>query len=429
MSLWQKSVRAIFVFACALFSISTFAQLQSDQIALSSNLLDGGSKGKVTAIPPHAHLINGQAHARQGVPNIDSLVNWNDHYFAPGYLGNGASNNHWYTNVVGNPPNNHGTTYINAPIIPVDIDLRNYDGSPRFNMGKRMYLQAAPYVPYILASPVYQNYSYSSSPTPTQFTDAVQRAEYYNQAKPDWHTILVPSVKTTRVMTLIRGTYRFAAYPDGTVAYVLVDGDVFGNELFPTVASDTTTPIGAAENAGEITTKDISTFLFPNTFLYSNGDPNQCCTLGYHTYDFEPGDASNGNLEKRYVVDYASWITPGLFGDAFSDVTAQSHEIAEIFNDPFVVSDSVRNLTPWWSSDNGNCQNDLEVGDVVEGLPDATYPITLNVNGTPFTFHPQNEALLQWFQEGSSNAIDHAYSYPNESILTSANKVQKAGCQ
>jgi len=36
---------------------------------------------------------------------------------------------------------------------------------------------------------------------------------------------------------------------------------------------------------------------------------------------------------------------------------------------------------------------------------------TLNVNHTPFTFHPQNEALRQWFQEGPSDAIDHAYSY------------------
>jgi hypothetical protein len=428
MSVWQKCIRATSVFAFALFSISTFAQLQSDQLALSSNLLDGGSKGKVTALAPHAHLTNGQAHARQGVPNIDSLVNWNDHYFAAGYLGDGSTNNHWYTNVVGNPPNNHGSTYINAPIVPVDIDLRNSDGSIRYLNGKRMYLEASPYVPYILGSPVFQNSTYSSSSTPTQFTDAVQRAEYYSKAKADWHTILVPSVKAKRVMTLIRGTYRFAAYPDGTLAYVLVDSTAFGNALFPAVASDTTTPIGAAENAGDITTKDISTFLFPNTFLY-DGDPNNCCALGYHTYDFEPGDASNGNVEKRYVVDYASWITPGLFGDAFSDVTAHSHEIAEIFNDPFVVRDNVRNLTPWWASDNGNCQNDLEVGDVVEGLPDATYPMSMNVNGQPFTFHPQNEALLQWFQEGSSDAIDNAFSYPNENILTSANKVQKAGCK
>ena len=439
----QKVLRAFLVLVCTLFALNGFAQLQDDQIAFTGTTLAPDSTLKLTKIAPHAHLVNGQAHARQGVPNIDSLVNWDDHYFAPGFAtiqnpdGSLSSfpNNHWYTNAVGNPPNNHGTTHINAPIVPVDIDLRNFDGSPRFVNGKRLYLAAAPFVPYVVQSPTFQNSTYSSSSTPTQFTDAVQRAEYYSKAKDDWHTILVPSVKTTRVMTLIRGTYLFGTDAGGNLAFVFVlDPNLFVNKLFPAVASDTTTPIGAAENAGEITTKDMSTFLFPNTFL---GNPNvrgSCCILGFHSYDFEPGDASNGNVEKRYVVNYSSWISPGLFGAAFSDITANSHEIAESFNDPFVVSDNTRNLTPWWLSPNGNCQNDLEDGDVVEGLANATYPITLPVKldestTVNFTFHPQNEALLQWFQEGPSDAIDHAYSYPNTSILTSPNKVQKPFCQ
>ncbi|PYY02933.1 MAG: hypothetical protein DMG64_09760 [Acidobacteria bacterium] len=438
MTTTQKILRMLLLSACALVAATGFAQLQNDQIALSGSLLDNGSNGKFTKIAPHAHLRNGQAHARQGVPSIDSLLNWNDHYFAPGYLDNGTPdgvfNSLWYTNMVGNPPNNHGTTYINAPVVPVDIDLRNFDGTPRVLNGKRLYLAAAPFVPYVLASPVFQNSMYSSSSIPTQFTDAVQRAEYYSKAKDDWHTILVPSVKTTRVMTLIRGTYLFGLDTDGNLAYVfVVDPNLFVNKLFPAVASDTTTPVGAAENAGEVTTKDISTFLFPNTFL---GNPNvrgQCCILGFHTYDFEPGDDSNGNVEKRYIANYSSWISPGLFGAGFTDITAHSHEIAESFNDPFVVSDGVRNLTPWWLSPNGNCQNDLEDGDVVEGLPNATYPVTLpvtvNMTTSLFTFHPQNEALLQWFQEGSSDAIDHAYSYPNEGILTSPTKVQKPHCK
>jgi hypothetical protein len=35
---------------------------------------------------------------------------------------------------------------------------------------------------------------------PPKITDAVQRAECFNIAKPDWHTLLQPSVKTTRTM-------------------------------------------------------------------------------------------------------------------------------------------------------------------------------------------------------------------------------------
>ena len=98
--------------------------------------------------------------------------------------------------------------------------------------------------------------------------------------------------------------------PDGKV--VLIDEGTFVNAFFPAVPTDTTTPIGAAENAGDIRTKDISTFLFPNAYLYQ-GTPTNCCVLGFHTYDIEPGSASNGWRERRYVLNYASWITPGLF--------------------------------------------------------------------------------------------------------------------
>jgi hypothetical protein len=93
-------------------------------------------------------------------------------------------------------------------------------------------------------------------------------------------------------------------------------------------------------------------------------------------------------------VNYSAWISPGLFGSGFVDVTAVAHEVAETFNDPFVASDGKHNVTPWWLSPNGNCQDDLEVGDVIEGLPHATYRIKMN----GMTYHPQNEALLPWFE-------------------------------
>jgi hypothetical protein len=204
-----------------------------------------------------------------------------------------------------------------------------------------------------------------------------------------------------------------------------VEANAFVNALFPATADDTTTPIGAAENAGEITTKDISSFLFPNTFLYI-GSPSNCCIVGFHSYDFEPGDDANGNVEKRYVVNYSSWVTPGLFGDAFQDITALSHEVAETFNDPFVASDGVHNITPWWLSPNGNCQNNLEDGDVIEGLTHDTFPVLLN----GYLYHPQNEALLQWFQFlVVSDALGGAYSYPNTSLLTGPSAKQNVNCK
>ena len=355
-------------------------------------------------------------------------MNFNKHFQASGVDAFGNPQVIWYYNMVGNPPELGGTTSINAPVVPVTLDLRNYDGSPRFVGGQPLISSPASFVTPTLNSPVFSTSSFTSSGVPTQITDAVSRAEFIKSAKPDWHTILAPSVKTGRTMVLIRGTYRFSLNADGTCCrFVLVDINTFINALFPATPTDTTTVIGAAENAGDITTKDLSTFLFPNTYLYFNGDPSQCCVLGFHSYDFEPGDASdNFASEKRYVVNYSSWISPGIFGGGFQDVTALSHEVNETFNDPFVASDFTHNITPWWLAPNGNCQDDLETGDVIEGLPNGVYPLTMN----GFPYHPQNEALLQWFEfKSPSDAIDGAYSYPNESTLTALSAPQNFVCQ
>ena len=91
-----------------------------------------------------------------------------------------------------------------------------------------------------------------------------------------------------------------------------------------------------------------------------------------------------------------------------------------------MASDNIHNITPWWLSPNGNCQDNLEDGDVIEGLPNGVYPITMN----GMTYHPQNEALLQWFEfKSPSDAIDSAYSYPNVTTLTSLSAPQNPGCQ
>ncbi len=53
---------------------------------------------------------------------------------------------------------------------------------------------------------------------------------------------------------------------------------------------------------------------------------------------------------------------------------------------------------------------------MVESLPtDVTFPIAMR-NG--FLYHPQNEALLQWFEfQSPSSALDGAYSYPDSGSL------------
>jgi hypothetical protein len=374
------------------------------------------------------------------VANVDSVANFQGTFRTGGIDGNGKVNFNWPWNMVGNSPAAGGTTEIDAPIIAVSLKLLDANGHQRYVNGHKLFMDGGAHLRDLLHSPVFSNALYSSSSEPTQFTDALQRAEFWNQMAQDWHTILVPHVAEEQVISIPMGKYFFALNSDGSCCrFVLVEDPTFSNLLFPpTFPVDNTTVLGRAELAGEATTKSITTLLFQDTYLYFNGDPNQCCVLGYHSIDFEPGVPDNGNVQRAYVMNYSAWISPGLFGPTFVDVTAASHEMSEIFNDPLVGAFSstggacglpgqpiCENTTPWWLAPNGNCQNNLETGDVIEGLPNATLPIVTH----GVTYHPQNEALLQWFAfKHHSDAIGGAYSYPDPSVLTAPSVPQQFGC-
>jgi hypothetical protein len=368
-------------------------------------------------VPPHRSVEMTSATAAAGV---DSLVRFNGRYHASGVDPNGKPQTTWYYTMVGNPPQNGGTTTFDAPVVPVSLDLLDGKGNVRYHF------DPLPDVLPVLYSPLFQSSLFTSSEVPTQYVDAVQRAEFFHKAPADWHTLLQPSLKTERNMAIPKGKYFFKLKKNGACCqYVLVDVVEFENRLFPTTPKDATSPIGAAENAGDITTKDVSTFLFPNTFLYTGSPQQNCCIVGFHSYDLEPGDLGNGNREKRYVMNYSSWVGPGIF-TSFEDVTALSHELAETFNDPFVASDGIHGITPWWLSPNGVCQDNLEVGDVVENLSQAEYPIAMNGR----TYHPQNVALLQWFEfQHPSTALSGAYSYPNPDVITKISPPEKVNCK
>jgi hypothetical protein len=406
-----------------------FAQ-SPDQIAPT---LSSARHGFVTVIPhKQINALSPHALGPATASSIDSIRTFAGEFQVSGFDAAGIARRKWFFTMAGASPELGGTTRFNAPIVPVSLDLLDYDGQVRVVSGQPLHYSVRPFVSAVVNSPVFQNADYTSSDTPTQFADAVQRAEFYNQMQSDWHTLLNPSIKAERTMRIPRGAYFFALNPDGLCcAFVLVDIKVFSKLLLPATTKDITALVGAAEHAADITTADIttadiSTFLFPNTYLYLDGNPNHCCVLGFHTYDFEPGDSRNQFRERRYVFNFSSWISPGLFAPGFEDITALSHELTESLNDPFVGSDGIHGVTPWWLSQNGNCQNDMEVGDVIEGLPDAT--VAIRTHGR--TYHPQNEALLPWFEfQSPSSALGGAYSYPNQSVLTALSPPEGVNCQ
>ena len=238
--------------------------------------------------------------------------------------------------------------------------------------------------------------------------------------KSTWHTVLTPATLVQRVTitvprfttitlngkkTQVR-TYFTSKASDGHTVVFLLD-QFFDQKISSLVVNQI--------NSGHYTTRSVNMALFPNTFLYSvnsTGGMGACCVLGFHTYFTNNAKP----IESRWVFVFASWISPGTFSGGFQDVTAVSHEISEAFDDPFV-----NNLVPAWQFPNepGTCQDNLEVGDPVEVLSTAVFPVKI---GT-VTYHPQTEALLQWFEEKSpSSAISGAFSYPNLKSLTAPAK-------
>jgi hypothetical protein len=323
--------------------------------------------------------------------------------------------------MMGNDPLVGGTTTIPAKITEVSLTLLNGDGTTNTT------IPFAPFEDATTDSPNFLNALYDSSSTATQFGDAVQRAEFFHTGKSSWHTklggptivnhatltipfsvsVTFPDGQTKVVRTWFTGT---AA--DGSTFVLLLDL-LFNQDYFNLVVNDIT--------ANNFTTDALNMDLLPNTFLFSANEanpntPGGCCVLGFHTYFYEAGPTP----QPRWIALFASWISPGIFGGGFQDVTGLSHEISESFNDPFLS-----NATPVWQFPNQPptstvCQGNLETGDPVEVLPAATVPITIK-EGTSetFLFHPQTEALLEWFEMGAtSNAVDGAFSYPDETALT-----------
>ncbi|MGO9829682.1 MAG: hypothetical protein ACLPJH_06040 [Myxococcaceae bacterium] len=360
------------------------------------------------------------------VPGIDSIANWTGQFTSPGFDSNGNPQSVWPYAMVGGSPDRGGVTVIPAPIIPVVVDLLDANGSVAVRNGVTLSVSPAAVVQPVVQSPLFEPFLYDSGFT--QFNDAEFRSTFWDRISQGggwgggdngWHTLLQPNVKKTRHMAIPYGYWAYALNPDGTCcAFVLLDENAFSNALFPpSYPVDNSTVIGAAELAGDMTTRDLTTFLFKDVYLYS-GTPSNCCVLGFHTYDLEPGIPANGNLPRLYLMAYASWISPGLFSFGFQDIAAMSHELAESFNDPFID-----NLTPWWLSVDpvfgyAQCQNLLEVGDVVEVLDSQVPTFSIYSRQQSRTYHPQNVANLKWFEfQSPSKALNGAYSFPDETTL------------
>jgi hypothetical protein len=318
--------------------------------------------------------------------------------------------------MVGNDPKLGGTTVYPGNIDELDLQLLNADGSV---------FKVVPFAPFenlTLESPNFEPLDYRSGHN-IEFGDAVHRAQFFNVMKNNWHTLLIPKVVNRSTITvpffvnvqLSNGTIIQArSYFTGTAA----DGSTFVLMLSPLFNFFFDNEVVNQINLGNFTTNGMNMTLFPNTFLFNlnvnnPNVPGGCCVLGFHTFFLD-----GGFPEDRWITQYASWISPGLFGAGFEDVTALSHELAESYGNPFVSNPAPNWQFPGEPPTAKVCQANLEEGDPIEVLANATAAIEVKEKKFDFIYHPQNIPLLQWFEMGTtSSAIDGAFSFPDETVL------------
>lgn len=413
----RNKTRSLFlamVFVTAMMATGTAQKLQENAL----RRLDGSTAtfpvAKLRlAAPRSLHsgpILNSSAPLGQsgvkgnpgGLPGIDSVPNFTRAFGSQGQI--------WPFTMIGNDPAQGRRTQIPTRIIAVSLELQNKD------LVTTTTVPIAPFEGLVLNSPNFKNTDYTSGED-IQFADAIQRAEFFNSMRRNWHTELHPpiivdhvtiqvprftTVDVNGVPTDVR-TYFSGTTDDGGTFVLLLDqffNDAFFNAVVEQIA------------ARHFKTDAVNIVLLPNTFIFDLQDgPQGSLTLGFHTIVFDP----TVTPIPVWTTVFASWISPGLFGAGIEDVTALSHEISEAFNNPFLI-----NNVPAWQFPGfpGTCQGDLEVGDPIEALANQTVPIRIEEGRHGFVYHPQTEALLQWFEEAvPSDAISGAYSYPDTGAL------------
>jgi hypothetical protein len=393
-------------------------KLTADQLASATPVL-GSHDGDNPKEMPEA--------ASSSLPQFDTVVNFSDQFIADGVDSRNRPRTVWPYTMVGQPPQANRKTVFNAPVVPVVLEMLDPNGNVAVASNGAVLRQVvtADIVNATLRSPIFEPFAFTSGTG--QLTEQLMRVEFWDRIRHDgdedgdggggYRNVLRAAQKRTRTMRVPFGSYAFALNADGTCCFqVRVEVNTFFDLLFPPTEGDRNFIIGQAQADGDITTRDVSTFLFNAVYLFQ-GTVNNCCIVGFHSADVEPGDARNGNRTKLFMMNYSSWVPHHTFAFGFEDVAALSHEMSELFNDPLG-----NNPTPWWYAFDPRggfiCQNNLETGDVIEVL--SGLPIfAASQNGR--TFHLQNEALLPWFAlQTPSPARNGAYSFPDEKTLTRA---------
>jgi hypothetical protein len=350
--------------------------------------------GKIIPFTPPSHLKPGDITAilNQSASGM-SIPLWS--YGVTGY------DNNSYTGVmVGRSPLAHGHRATTVPtfVIPIIFTLADTGTVFDATAPDPCAPQGLSVLDVLLGSPIFGSSPFTLngvSVGTTQYLDAFQRGNFWSDVNGTPYHTLFSSTPTTLPAVKLTVPVANGSTVDGTQAgfcgpYAQVDVNWFDNLLETSII-----PSLASQGVGPT---NFPQFIFDSVVFYLNGDPSQCCALGYHN-----AYLSNGVFQTYSANGYD---TSGVFGQ---DTSVLSHEVAEWMDDPLGS-----NPVPAWGAEGqvpaGSCQNTLEVGDPLSpNLDTPTNPFSVTMpNNVTYTL--QELAFFSWFYGGPSIASGGLYS-------------------
>jgi hypothetical protein len=303
--------------------------------------------------------------------------------------------------MVGSNPANGGATYIPVEIIPIDLQFVASNGSIQYlYIDTPMCHDPNTGVTLTQNSPLFQNYPFYSPLVNgvflgnTQYTDAFQRASFWNQVSANGYHVMLTSVSVLppQIVTVssTNGSIVSRFLGCTTVGGMTAEGKV-DRFFFNTTVQNLITSLGISSGV-------LPIFLVRNT-LFTSGTGGTIIEGGFHL--------ARGVDPNTYIV--ASFDDPEIFGSGSmnQDTYFLSHELAEWMDDPFL-----NNSFRWVGGQVSTCQTLIEVGDPLTG-----FGFTASLNG--FTYHLSELAMLPWFsREMPSSAVNGWYSFPRGALIS-----------
>ncbi len=352
-----------------------------------------------------------QYHNCTGLITLPCFNSW----FITGYR-----NSVYSYSMLGHSPQAGGNSTLPNVLIPLEVQLIGpdnvtvlYDFDPKApqDLGLSDASIAA-------QGPMWNSASYPGggglAPDTGQFTDTTIRASFNGVKASNWHvtlgTPMAPKNPYAAQLFFNNGDW------------ACINGELPPCTSFPVVSIDTMSNIfeqilGPANENSPSTELPIILTDYVTAFI---GFSQNCCVLGFHAAQ-QGKEGPNAVL----VWTWATWIPQSVqnpFGQFGLDTFVLTHEVSELYHDPFVQTTGTL-ISPWVDGSAQFGQGNLETGDAIEAMnaADSIFTLNLNTTGGMYTYHEQNEALLPWFtrnpkapQQGPGPGV---YSWPNTNTL------------